>query len=118
MAAMQETPQKPQTPCETVQYQPEPEVEKPEIPLETLNTLLEDIEDDRIKRVEQCYLYGESKQRFRINVWQQWRIEGSICPRNRIGYSFFVEYDPETGMLDNQTKVRKAEDDVVNFFAR
>lgn len=38
-------------------------------------------------------------QRHRINVWMQEEVEESICPKNYIGYSWFVHYCVLTNTL-------------------
>ena len=105
-------------PCRTKR---EPEQVKPEIPATDLSVFLASVLTNEVAKdlmkVDQLYLWGEEKQRFRVNVWTQRWVAGSICPRNNIARSFFLEYDTEKEELSDKTKIRKASEEVVNFFA-
>lgn len=81
---------------------------KPSIPNDILKSFLDEhitLEDAvKVNQVVDGFLWEKGDiQRYRINVWMIEYIEGMFCPRNYIGYSWFVHYNTSDKTLTDKT---------------
>ena len=44
-------------------------------------------------------LYNVFDNKWRVNLWSKTKIEGSICDRTLIEYSYFIAFHEEEGIL-------------------
>jgi hypothetical protein len=76
--------------------------QKPKIPQDCLTSFIESKTTSAqavyFNRIDCTFLWESGDvQRFRINIWVEKNVEGSIYPHNYIGHSFFVHYDKLNG---------------------
>ncbi len=80
----------------------------PTIPQNTLSEFLESSVNIRelanVLMVEDNYLWTKgSVNRHRVNVWMQEYQDGKYCPRNYIGFSFFLQHNTESDTIKDLT---------------